>query len=85
MIDEKREQLMTQLIRQNNGSVNFTVKEVCKVLKLSRAKLSKLQRESRISFWKDNTSKNGSVRFTVHDIVDFILGNEVSAYEGVDL
>ena len=83
MIQEEKEQLKKELIKQNNGCFNFTAKEVCTILRISRATLSRLQNSASIEFCKSR-GKNGSVRFTADAIVSYIESQIIVSYGGIE-
>ena len=83
MKKEDREQLKQDLKKQNNGSFNFTAKEVCKTLRMSRAKLSRLQKSASIEFYKSD-GDNGSVMFTVDALVSYIEAHTIVSYGGIE-
>lgn len=80
--EEHREQLMQQVKEKSGGDINFTADEVCEILKISRASLSRLQKASKIGFWKDGESKNSTIRFTINHVVDYMIKQEIIPYVG---
>jgi len=79
MTKEEKEELKQELKNQNNGSFDFTAKEVCNILRISRATLSRLQSSASIEFNKAK-GKNGSVRFTADAIASYIESQTIVSY-----
>jgi len=79
MTKEEKEQLKQELVKQNHGCFNFTAKEVCNILRISRATLSRLQSSASIEFCKSK-GKNGSVRFTADAIASYIESQTIVSY-----
>lgn len=80
--EEHRKQLMQQVKEKSGGDINFTADEVCEILKISRASLSRLQKSAKIGFWKDGKSKNSTIRFTINHVVDYMIKQEIIPYKG---
>lgn len=80
--EEHRQQLIQQIKERSGGEINFTADEVCDILRISRASLSRLQKSAKIGFWKDGSSKNGKVRFTINHVVDYMIRQELIPYVG---
>ena len=49
MTKEEKEELKQELKKQNFGRFDFTAKEVCNILRISRATLSRLQSSAGMS------------------------------------
>lgn len=79
---EHRELLIEQIKERSGNKINFTADEVCDILQISRASLSRLQKASKIGFWKDGESKNATVRFTINHVVDYMIRQELIPYIG---
>ncbi len=79
MTTKEREELKQELKKQNFGRFDFTAKEVCNILRISRATLSRLQSSASIEFNKSK-GKNGSVRFTADAIATYIESQSIKSY-----
>lgn len=72
--EEKRE--LKQALIKNNKELFYTAKETCRVLRISRATLSRLQSSASIEFCKSKGT-NGSVKFTVGSIIRYLEAHTV--------
>ena len=83
MTKEEKELLREQLMYKNKGYITFTAKEVCNTLRISRAKLSRLQKSAGIEFCKSG-GVNGAVTFTVNSLINYIESQTIVSYGGTE-
>lgn len=79
MEQEKQKQLREELIDKYNYLLKKS--DICEILSISTATLSRMMANSEIEYIKSSKSSNSSVRFTVDSVTNYIFNNTIKCFK----